>query len=160
MAAPAKKPAAVKAKGGKKVLDSKIKLQVAAGSATASPPLGPALGQRGVNIMEFCKQFNEKTQNLPGIEKGTPVSVEIFVYSDKSFKFIIKGPPVSILIKKFMGLTKGSSNADKDKVGTISKKQLEEIAKIKSPDLTAASMAAAIRTIAGSAKSMGLLIED
>ena len=110
--------------------------------------------------MEFCKQFNDKTQNLPNIDKGTPLSVEILVYGDKSFNFIIKGPPVSVLIKKSMGLSKGSSDPNKNKVGTITKKQLEEIAKLKSTDLTAASIAAAMRTIAGSAKSMGILIEE
>lgn len=157
MSVPAKKPAA---KGGKKVVDSKIKLQVAAGSANPGPPLGPALGQRGVNIVEFCKQFNEQTQNLPNIDKGTPLSIEILVYGDKSFKLINKGPPATVLIKKFMGITKGSSNPNKEKIGTITKKQLEDIAKIKSENLTAASMAAAMRTIAGSAKSMGLIIED
>lgn len=157
MSGPAKKPVA---KGSKKSIESRVKLQVGAGSANPSPPLGPALGQRGVNIPEFCKQFNEKTQNLPNIEKGTPLSVEILVYGDKSFKFIIKGPPVSVLIKKSMGLSKGSSDPNKNKIGTISKKQLEEIAKLKSSDLTAGSIAAAMRTVAGSAKSMGILVEE
>jgi large subunit ribosomal protein L11 len=156
MSGPAKgKPASAK---GKKVVESKVKLQVAAGSANPSPPLGPALGQRGVNIMEFCKQFNAATEKLPNIEKGTPLSVEIFVYGDKSFKFIIKGPPASILIKKALGLSKGSSDPNKNKVATISRKQLEEIAKIKMPDLTAADLEAAVHTIAGSAKSMGIVI--
>ena len=109
MSGPAKKPIV---KGGKKTVESRVKLQVGAGSANPSPPLGPALGQRGVNIMEFCKQFNEKTQNLPNIEKGTPLSVEIFVYGDKSFKFIIKGPPVSVLIKKAIGITKGKAGTN------------------------------------------------
>ena len=153
-------PAKKAAKGGKKAIESRVKLQVGAGSANPSPPLGPALGQRGVNIMEFCKQFNDKTQNLPNIEKGTPLTVEIFVFGDKSFKFIVKGPPVSVLIRQVMKLKKGSSDPNKDKVGTISKKQLLDIAKVKMADLTAADEAAAIRTIAGSAKSMGLLIEE
>ncbi len=157
MSGPAKKPIV---KGGKKTVESRVKLQVGAGSANPSPPLGPALGQRGVNIMEFCKQFNEKTQNLPNIEKGTPLSVEIFVYGDKSFKFIIKGPPVSVLIKKAIGITKGSSDPNKNKIGTITKKQLEEVARLKSSDLTAANIAAAMRTIAGSAKSMGIIVEE
>lgn len=161
MSAPAKKSATPKTKDGKNInAFVKLKLQIGAGSATASPPLGPALGQRGVNIMEFCKQFNEKTQSLPGIEKGTPISVEIFIYSNKSFKFIIKGPPATILIKKFLGITKGSSNPNKEKIGKISKQQLEDIAKLKSSDLTAASIDAAMRTIAGSAKSMGLIVEE
>lgn len=157
MSGPAKKSAV---KGGKKVLDATIKLQVGAGMANPSPPLGPALGQRGVNIMEFCKQFNEKTQNLPNIEKGTPIVVEIMVYGDKSFKFILKGPPTSVLIKKALKLSKGSSAPNKEKVGSISKKQLEEIAILKGSNLTAASLEAGMRTIAGSAKSMGLFIEE
>ena len=156
MSGPAKKPIV---KGGKKTVESRVKLQVGAGSANPSPPLGPALGQRGVNIMEFCKQFNEKTQNLPNIEKGTPLSVEIFVYGDKSFKFIIKGPPVSVLIKRVLGLSKGSSDPNKNKVATINRKQLEEVAKIKMADLTAADLDAAVNTIAGSAKSMGIVVE-
>jgi large subunit ribosomal protein L11 len=162
MSGPAKKPPITKAvaKGGKKAIESRFKLQIGAGVANASPPLGPALGQRGVNIMEFCKQFNDKTQNLPNIEKGTPLSVNVLVYGDKSFKFIEKGPPMTVLIKKVMGLTKGSSDPNKNKVGKITKKQLEEVAKLKIANLTAASMPAAMRTVAGSAKSMGILIEE
>lgn len=155
MSGPAKgKPAAK----GKKVLESKVKLQIAAGSANPSPPLGPALGQRGVNIMEFCKQFNAATEKLPNIDKGTRVSVEILVYGDKSFKFILKGPPVSDLIKKALGISKGSSDPNKNKIATISRKQLEEIAKIKMSDLTAADLNAAVNTIAGSARSMGIVV--
>ncbi len=156
MSAPAKAKPAIK---GKKSIESRVKLQVPAGSANPSPPLGPALGQRGVNIMEFCKQFNAETQNLPNIDKGTPLSVEILVYGDKSFKFIIKGPPVSVLIKRVLGLSKGSSDPNKNKVATINRKQLEEVAKIKMADLTAADLDAAVNTIAGSAKSMGIVVE-
>ena len=155
MSAPAKAKPAAK---GKKTVESKVKLQVPAASANPSPPLGPALGQRGVNIMEFCKQFNAATENLPNIDKGTPLSVEILVYGDKSFKFIIKGPPVSVLIKKVLGISKGSSDPNKNKIATISRKQLEEVAKIKMADLTAADMDAAVNTIAGSAKSMGIVV--
>jgi large subunit ribosomal protein L11 len=158
MAAPAKAKTA-SGKGGKKEVSSTIKIQIPAGSANPSPPLGPALGQRGVNIMEFCKQFNEKTQNLPNIDKGTPLSELISVYGDKSFTFIIKGPPVSVLIRKALGITKGSSDA-KVKVASISRTKLEEIAKIKIPDLTASDLEAAVNTIAGSAKSMGVVVEE
>lgn len=142
-----------------KKIEAYIKLQVAAGAASPAPPVGPALGQRGVNIMEFCKAFNAQTQNLPNIDKGTPLPVVITVYSDRSFTFIIKTPPASVLLRKALKLEKGSSVPNKNKVGKITKAQLEEIAKIKTPDLTAADLAAAVRTIAGSAKSMGIEVE-
>lgn len=133
-----------------------IKLQVKAGEANPSPPIGPALGQRGVNIMEFCKAFNAATQS---VEKGLPLPVVITVYSDRSFTFITKTPPATVLIKKAIGLAKGSSNPNTKKVGTITRTQLADIAKQKQPDLTAADEDAAIRTIAGSARSMGLEVE-
>jgi large subunit ribosomal protein L11 len=133
-----------------------IKLQVKAGEANPSPPIGPALGQRGVNIMEFCKTFNAQTQN---VEKGLPLPVVITVYSDKSFTFITKTPPASVLLRKTSGIPKGSSNPNTTKVGTVSRAQLEEIAKTKAPDLTAADLDAAVRTIAGTARSMGLEVE-
>ena len=133
-----------------------IKLQVPAGSANPSPPIGPALGQQGVNIMEFCKQFNAQTQKL---EKGLPIPVVITVYSDRSFTFIMKTPPASVLIRKALGLEKGSGTPNTAKVGRISRAQLEEIAKTKMPDLTAADLDAAVRTMAGSARSMGVDVE-
>ncbi len=133
-----------------------VKLQVAAGKANPSPPIGPALGQHGVNIMEFCKAFNAQTQ---GMEVGMPIPVVITVYSDRSFTFIMKTPPATYLIKKAAGITSGSSNPNTKKVGTISRAQLEEIARVKQPDLTAASIDAAVRTLAGSARSMGLNVE-
>ena len=133
-----------------------VKLQVPAGSANPSPPIGPALGQQGVNIMEFCKQFNAQTQKL---EKGLPIPVVITVYSDRSFTFIMKTPPASVLIRKSLGLEKGSGTPNTSKVGKISRKQLEEIAKTKTPDLTAADLDAAVRTIAGTARSMGVDVE-
>lgn len=133
-----------------------IKLQVKAGEANPSPPIGPALGQRGVNIMEFCKAFNAATQN---VEKGLPLPVVITVYSDRSFTFITKTPPATILLKKAAGLAKGSANPNTNKVGKVTRDQLLEIAKLKQPDLTAANEEAAIRTIAGSARSMGLEVE-
>ena len=133
-----------------------IKLQVPAGSANPSPPIGPALGQQGVNIMEFCKQFNAQTQKL---EKGLPIPVIITVYSDRSFTFIMKTPPASALIRKAIGIEKGSGTPNTAKVGKISRKQLEEVAKTKQPDLTAADLEAAVRTIAGSARSMGVDVE-
>ena len=133
-----------------------VKLQVPAGQANPSPPIGPALGQQGVNIMEFCKQFNAQTQQ---IEKGLPIPVVITVYSDRSFTFIMKTPPASVLIRKSLGLEKGSGAPNTTKVGKISRKQLEEIAKTKQPDLTAADLDAAVRTIAGSARSMGVDVE-
>jgi large subunit ribosomal protein L11 len=133
-----------------------VKLQVPAGQANPSPPIGPALGQQGVNIMEFCKQFNAQTQQ---IEKGLPIPVVITVYSDRSFTFIMKTPPASVLIRKSLGLEKGSGTPNTAEVGRISRKQLEEIAKTKQPDLTAADLDAAVRTIAGSARSMGVDVE-
>mgnify|MGYP006370588665 CR=1 FL=1 len=133
-----------------------VKLQVPAGQANPSPPIGPALGQQGVNIMEFCKQFNAQTQQ---VEKGLPIPVVITVYSDRSFTFIMKTPPASVLIRKSIGIEKGSGTPNTAKVGKISRKQLEEIAKTKTPDLTAADLDAAVRTIAGSARSMGVEVE-
>ena len=133
-----------------------IKLQVPAGAANPSPPIGPALGQQGVNIMEFCKQFNAQTQK---VEKGLPIPVVITVYSDRSFTFVMKTPPASVLIRKAIGIEKGSGTPNTAKVGKISRKQLEEIAKTKQPDLTAADLDAAVRTIAGSARSMGVDVE-
>ncbi|MCD6047440.1 MAG: rplK [Gammaproteobacteria bacterium] len=134
-----------------------IKLQIPAGKANPSPPVGPALGQRGVNIMEFCKAFNAKTQSM---EAGLTIPVVITVYSDKSFTFDLKTPPASVLIKKAIKLEKGSSKPHTDKVGKITRAQLEAIAKMKEPDLTAADLEAAIRTIAGSARSMGVEVID
>jgi large subunit ribosomal protein L11 len=133
-----------------------IKLQVPAGAANPSPPIGPALGQQGVNIMEFCKQFNAQTQKL---EKGLPIPVIITVYSDRSFTFVMKTPPASVLIRKALGIEKGSGTPNSAKVGRISRKQLEEIAKTKQPDLTAADLEAAVRTVAGTARSMGVDVE-
>ncbi|HZZ92046.1 MAG TPA: 50S ribosomal protein L11 [Usitatibacter sp.] len=133
-----------------------IKLQVPAGAANPSPPIGPALGQQGVNIMEFCKQFNAQTQK---VEKGLPIPVIITVYTDRSFTFVMKTPPASVLIRKAIGIEKGSGMPNTAKVGKISRKQLEEIAKTKQPDLTAADLDAAVRTIAGSARSMGVEVE-
>ncbi|MGR8932001.1 MAG: 50S ribosomal protein L11 [Gammaproteobacteria bacterium] len=139
-----------------KKIDSYIKLQVKAGEANPSPPVGPALGQRGVNIMEFCKAFNARTQD---VEKGMPLPVVITVYSDKSFTFITKTPPASILLKKAVGIKSGSSKPNSNKVGTVTRAQLEEIAKTKMADLNAADLDAAVKTIAGSARSMGLNVE-
>jgi len=133
-----------------------IKLQVPAGKANPSPPIGPALGQRGLNIMEFCKAFNAKTQ---GMEPGLPIPVVITAFADKSFTFIMKTPPATVLIKKAIKLDKGSAKPHLDKVGTITRAQLEEIAKTKEPDLTAADMDAAVRTIAGTGRSMGIIVE-
>ena len=133
-----------------------IKLQVPAGAANPAPPVGPALGQHGVNIMEFCKAFNAKTQ---GMEPGLPTPVIITVYSDRSFTFETKSTPASVLLKKAAGLTSGSARPNTVKVGTVTRAQLEEIAKTKQADLTAADMDAAVRTIAGSARSMGLNVE-
>jgi large subunit ribosomal protein L11 len=139
-----------------KKVEAYIKLQVAAGAANPSPPVGPALGQHGVNIMEFCKAFNAATQN---VEKGLPIPVVISVYSDRSFTFVTKTPPASVLLKKVAKLQKGSSRPNTDKVGKVTREQLEEIATTKQPDLTAADMDAAVRTIAGTARSMGLETE-
>jgi large subunit ribosomal protein L11 len=139
-----------------KKITAYIKLQVKAGEANPSPPIGPALGQRGVNIMEFCKAFNAKTQD---VEKGLPLPVVITVYSDRSFTFITKTPPATVLLKKATGLKSGSSNPNTKKVGTVTREQLEDIAKIKMEDLNAANLEAAVKTIAGSARSMGLNVE-
>ena len=133
-----------------------IKLQVPAGKANPSPPIGPALGQRGLNIMEFCKAFNAQTQKM---EPGLMIPVVITAYADKSFTFTLKSPPASVLIRKVLKLEKGSSKPHTDKVGKLTRKQAEEIAKMKQPDLTAADMDAAVRTIAGSARSMGVEVE-
>ena len=140
-----------------KKIDAYIKLQVAAGKANPSPPVGPALGQRGVNIMEFCKQFNARTQEL---EQGLPIPVVITVFSDRSFTFITKTPPASVLLRKAAGVPKGSSVPNKDKVGKVTRAQVFDIAKSKSADLTAASVEAAARTIAGTARSMGIEVEE
>ena len=133
-----------------------IKLQVPAGKANPSPPIGPALGQRGLNIMEFCKAFNAQTQ---GVEPGLPIPVVITAYADKSFTFIMKTPPATILIKKAAGVQKGNPKPHMDKVGKLTRKQAEDIATTKMPDLTANDMDAAVRTIAGSARSMGIVVE-
>ena len=133
-----------------------IKLQVPAGKANPAPPIGPALGQRGLNIMEFCKAFNARTQ---GVEPGLPIPVVITAFADKSFTFIMKTPPPTILIKKAAKIQKGSARPHTEKVGKITRAQAEEIAKTKAPDLTAADMDAAVRTIAGSARSMGIVVE-
>ena len=133
-----------------------IKLQVPAGKANPSPPIGPALGQRGLNFMEFCKSFNAKTQ---GLEPGLPIPVVITAFADKSFTFIMKTPPATVLIKKASGVQKGSAKPHTDKVGSITRAQVEEIATAKMPDLSAANMEAAVRTIAGSARSMGITVE-
>lgn len=133
-----------------------VKLQIPAGQANPSPPVGPALGQHGVNIMEFCKAFNAQTQSM---EQGLPTPVVITVYSDRSFTFIMKTPPAGVLLKKAAGIPKGSAKPNTDKVGTVNREQLEEIARTKWPDLTAADIDAAVRTIAGSARSMGLVVE-
>ncbi len=133
-----------------------IKLQVPAGKANPSPPIGPALGQRGLNIMEFCKAFNAQTQK---VEPGLMLPVVITAYADKSFTFILKSPPASVLIRKALKIEKGSKTPHTDKVGKLTRKQAEEIAKMKQPDLTAADLDAAVRTIAGSARSMGVEVE-
>ena len=133
-----------------------IKLQVPAGKANPSPPIGPALGQRGLNIMEFCKAFNAQTQ---GVEPGLPIPVVITAYADKSFTFVMKTPPASVLIKKAAKIDKGSAKPHTDKVGKLTRAQVEEIAKAKMKDLTAADLEAAMRTVAGSARSMGVIVE-
>ncbi|MCF6255472.1 LSU ribosomal protein L11p (L12e) [hydrothermal vent metagenome] len=139
-----------------KKIEAYIKLQVPAGQANPSPPVGPALGQHGVNIMEFCKAFNAQTQSM---EQGLPIPVVITVYSDRSFTFITKTPPASVLLRKAAGIAKGSGVPNRDKVGKINRAQLEEIATTKMPDLNAADMDAAVRIIAGTARSMGLETE-
>ncbi|MEI8054610.1 MAG: 50S ribosomal protein L11 [bacterium] len=133
-----------------------IKLQVKAGEANPAPPVGPALGQHGINIMEFCKAFNAQTQKM---EKGLPIPVIISVYADRSFSFILKTPPASILLLKAAGLSKGSATPHSLKIGKVNLAQVEEIAKIKTSDLTAADLKAAMRTIIGSARSMGIIVE-
>lgn len=139
-----------------KKIQAYVKLQVKAGEANPAPPIGPALGQQGVNIMEFCKAFNARTQN---VEKGMPMPVVITVHTDRSFTFIIKTPPASYLIMKAAGVSKGSSIPNKNKVGKITRKQLSEIAAVKMPDLTAGDLEAAMRTIAGTARNMGIEVE-
>lgn len=139
-----------------KKVQAYIKLQVAAGKANPSPPVGPALGQHGVNIMEFCKAFNAKTQSL---DAGMPIPVVITVYSDRSFTFETKTPPASFLLKKALGVQSGSSVPNRNKIGSVTRAQLEEIATTKDADLTAADMDAAVRTIAGTARSMGIEVE-
>ncbi len=140
-----------------KKIEAYIKLQVPAGAANPSPPVGPALGQHGVNIMEFCKAFNAQTQSL---EKNLPIPVVITVYSDRSFSFITKTPPASVLLRKIAGVPKGSSTPNTVKVGSVTRAQLEEVATTKMPDLNAADMEAAVRIIAGSARSMGLDVKE
>ena len=139
-----------------KKITGQVKLQIPAGSANPSPPVGPALGQRGVNIMEFCKAFNAQTQSMQGLV----IPVIVTVYADRSFTFVTKSPPASILLLKAAGLEKGSPNPNKNKVGKVSRKQIEEIARTKAADLTAASVVAAMRTVEGTAKSMGLDIVE
>lgn len=139
-----------------KKVEAYIKLQVAAGKANPSPPVGPALGQHGVNIMEFCKAFNAKTQ---GMEAGLPVPVVITVYADRSFTFIMKTPPAAILLKKAAGIKSGSGRPNTEKVGTVTRAQLEEIATLKEPDLNAGNLDSAVKIIAGTARSMGLNVE-
>ncbi len=140
-----------------KKVEAYIKLQIPAGKANPSPPVGPALGQRGVNIMEFCKAFNAATQQM---EAGLAIPVVITVYTDRSFTFVLKTPPASILLKKAAGIQKGSSVPNRDKVAVIKRAQLEDIAKMKEPDLTASDLDAAVRIIAGTARSMGIDVED
>ncbi|MGQ9484721.1 MAG: 50S ribosomal protein L11 [Desulfosoma sp.] len=138
-----------------KKVRANVKLQIPAGQANPSPPVGPALGQHGVNIMEFCKAFNAKTQG----QEGMIIPVIITVYGDRSFTFITKTPPASVLLKKAAKIAKGSSEPNRDKVGKVTKAQVEEIAKLKMPDLNARDLAAAVRTIEGTARSMGIVIE-
>lgn len=139
-----------------KKITGQVKLQIPAGAANPSPPVGPALGQRGVNIMEFCKAFNAQTQNMQGLV----IPVIVTVYADRSFSFVTKSPPASVLLLKAAGVEKGSANPNKNKVGKVSRKQIEEIARTKTKDLTAASVAAAARTIEGTARSMGLEVVE
>lgn len=140
-----------------KKIEAHIKLQVPAGQANPSPPLGPALGQRGVNIMEFCKSFNSETQNL---EPGMPIPCVITVYADRSFSYITRTPPASVLLRQALGLDKGSPTPNTDKKGTVTRTQLEEIAKKKMPDLNTDDLESAVRIIAGSARSMGVEVEE
>ena len=139
-----------------KKIEAYVKLQVPAGQANPSPPVGPALGQHGLNIMDFCKAFNAKTQS---VEQGLPIPVVITVFADKSFTFETKTPPAAVLIRKAAGIAKGSGRPNTEKVGKVSRAQLEEIVKTKEPDLTAADMDAAVRTISGTARSMGIEVE-
>jgi large subunit ribosomal protein L11 len=139
-----------------KKIEAYIKLQVPAGKANPSPPVGPALGQHGLNIMDFCKAFNAATQNL---EEGLPTPVVITAYSDRSFTFVTKTPPASVLLRKAAGIQKGSGTPNSEKVGKVTREQVEEIARTKMPDLTAADLEAAVRTIAGSARSAGIVVE-
>ena len=139
-----------------KKIDAYVKLQIPAGKANPSPPIGPALGQRGVNIMAFCKEFNAATQKL---EPGMPIPVVITVYSDRSFTFVMKTPPATYLLRKAAGIKSGSPRPNTQKVGKVTRAQLEEIAALKKPDLTAADVDAAVRTLAGSARSIGLDVE-
>ena len=139
-----------------KKVDAYVKLQVAAGQANPSPPVGPALGQHGVNIMDFCKAFNAQTQSM---EQGLPIPVVITVYTDRSFTFVTKTPPAAVLLQKAAGISKGSATPNTVKVAKVNRAQLEEIAKLKMPDLTAADMDAAVRTIAGTARSSGIDVE-
>ena len=139
-----------------KKVEAYIKLQVAAGQANPSPPVGPALGQHGVNIMDFCKAFNAQTQS---VEQGLPIPVVITVYADRSFTFVTKTPPAAVLLRKAAGIAKGSATPNTVKVATVNREQLEEIAKMKTPDLTAADMDAAVRTIAGTARASGIDVE-
>lgn len=143
-----------------KKVDSYIKLQIPAGKANPSPPVGPALGQRGVNIMEFCKAFNALTQDASKYEQNMLTPVVITVYSDKSFTFVTKTPPASVLLKKAAGIKSGSGKPNTVKVATLKRIDLESIAKLKEPDLTASNLDAAVRTLAGTARSMGIVIED
>jgi large subunit ribosomal protein L11 len=140
-----------------KKIDSYIKLQVPAGEANPSPPVGPALGQQGLNIMEFCKAFNSETQRM---EKGMPIPVIITVFSDKSFTFIKKTPPASVLLKKAAGIPKGSGEPNRDKVGTVTREQVEEIVKLKQPDLNSYEIDQGVKIISGSARSMGIVVEE
>ena len=144
------------AKKGKKEIETYLKLQIPAGEANPSPPVGPALGQHGLNIQEFCKAFNSKTEKL---EKGMKVPVIISVFNDKSFEFVIKTTPAAILLRKAAGIEKGSGTPNSVKVGSVTKEQVEEIAKTKEPDLNSADLEAAVKTIAGSARSMGITVE-
>ena len=139
-----------------KVIDTYVKLQVPAGQASPSPPVGPALGQHGLNIMDFCKAFNEETK---AVEQGLPIPVVISVFSDKSFTFITKTPPASVLLKKAAGISKGSGTPNTEKVGSVTRKQIEDIVKVKDPDLNAIDLDAAVKIIEGSARSMGLEVK-